>query len=118
MIGGRSLGGRVASIVADAAEVSGLVCVSYPFHPPRRDGPVRTAHLRNIETPTLIVQGERDPYGSREEVSGYDLSASIQVHWIPDGDHGLTPRKRSGVTGQENLESAAEAIADFVGGLS
>ena len=79
---------------------------------------MRTAHLRNIETPTLIVQGERDQYGSREEVSGYNLSPNIQVHWIPDGDHGLTPRKRSGVTEQENLESAAEAIAEFIGALS
>ena len=66
VIGGRSLGGRVASIVADAAEVSGLVCVSYPFHPQHRadamvsgTSTVRTAHLRgdHIETPTLIVQG-------------------------------------------------------------
>ena len=117
VIGGRSLGGRVASIVADAAEVSGLVCVSYPFHPPHRDGPVRTAHLRNIETPTLIVQGERDQYGSREEVSGYNLSPNIQVHWITDGDHGLTPRKRSGLTEQDNLEAAATAIADFIASL-
>lgn len=114
VIGGRSLGGRVASILTDAAEVAGLVCVSYPFHPPNRDSPVRTAHLRVMETPTLIVQGERDPYGTREEVAQYQLSPNIRLHWIPDGDHGLIPRKRSGLTEQDNLASAAAAIADFV----
>lgn len=114
VIGGRSLGGRVASILADAAEVAGLVCVSYPFHPPNRESPVRTAHLRVMETPTLIVQGERDPYGTREEVEQYQLSPNIRLHWIPDGDHGLIPRKRSGLTEQSNLASAAAAIADFV----
>lgn len=117
IIGGRSLGGRVASILADAAEVAALVCVSYPFHPPNRESPVRTAHLRAIETPTLIVQGERDPYGTREEVAQYQLSPKIDLHWIPDGDHGLIPRKRSGLTEQDNLANAAAAIADFVHSL-
>ena len=114
VIGGRSLGGRVASTLADAAETAGLVCVSYPFHPPRREGPVRTAHLRGIATPTLIVQGERDPYGTREEVSQYRLSPNIRIHWIADGDHSLAPRKRAGLTEQDNLVDAAEAIAEFV----
>ena len=59
----------------------------------------------------------RDQYGSREEVSGYNLSPNIQVHWITDGDHGLTPRKRSGLTEQDNLEAAATAIADFIASL-
>ena len=117
VIGGRSLGGRVASVLADAAEVAGLVCIGYPFHPPGREGPVRTAHLREIATPTLIVQGERDPYGTREEVSAYRLSPNIRIHWIADGDHGLTPRKRSGVTEAQNFAAAAEAIAAFVAGL-
>ena len=117
IIGGRSLGGRVASVLADAAEVAGLVCIGYPFHPPRREGPVRTAHLREIATPTLIVQGERDPYGTREEVAGYQLSPNVRLHWIADGDHGLTPRKRSGVSEQENFAAAADAIATFVRGL-
>lgn len=118
VIGGRSLGGRVASTLADAAEVAGLVCIGYPFHPPRRDGPVRTAHLREIATPTLIVQGERDPYGSRAEVSGYQLSQQIRVHWIADGDHGLAPLRRSGRTDRQNLEAAAGVIVDFVRGLA
>lgn len=117
IIGGRSLGGRVASILADAAEVAALVCVSYPFHPPNRESPVRTAHLRVIETPTLIVQGERDPYGTRQEVAQYQLSPKIGLHWIPDGDHGLIPRKRSGLTEADNLANAAAAIADFVHSL-
>ena len=117
IIGGRSLGGRVASVLADAAEVAGLVCIGYPFHPPRREGLVRTAHLREIATPTLIVQGERDPYGAREEVADYQLSPNLRLCWITDGDHGLTPRKRSGVSEQQNFAAAADAIAAFVKGL-
>ena len=117
VIGGRSLGGRVASILADAAEAAGLVCVGYPFHPPGREGPVRTAHFRMIETPTLIVQGERDPYGTREEVAAYQLSPNVRLHWIADGDHSLKPRKQSGATEAANFAAAADAIAEFVQGL-
>ena len=117
VIGGRSLGGRVASILADARRSRRPRLRLLPLPPPNRDSPVRTAHLRVMETPTLIVQGERDPYGAREEVAQYQLSPSIRLHWILDGDHGLIPRKRSGLTEQDNLVSAAAAIADFVHGL-
>ena len=78
---------------------------------------MRTAHLREIATPTLIVQGERDPYGTREEVAGYQLSPNVRLCWIADGDHGLSPRKRSGVSEQQNFAAAADAIAEFVTSL-
>lgn len=119
-IGGRSMGGRVASMVADelhaAGTVLGLVCLGYPFHPPGKPEQLRTAHLEHLATPALIVQGTRDEFGTRDEVSGYDLSPSIELVWLEDGDHGLRPRKAvSGFTYAQHLESMADAVAGFVG---
>lgn len=119
-IGGRSMGGRVASMVADelyeAGAVLGLVCLGYPFHPPGKLEQLRTAHLEHLKTPALIVQGTRDEFGTRDEVSGYALSPSIELVWLEDGDHGLRPRKAlSGFTYAQHLESMADAVAGFVG---
>ncbi len=113
-IGGRSMGGRIASYIADAVEPAGMVCISYPFHAPNDPASAITVHLQQLATPTLIVQGERDEYGARDEVERYALSPRIQLAWIPDGDHGLAPRKRSGHSEDGNRELAAQAIADFV----
>lgn len=114
VIGGKSLGGRIASMVADGLGVRGLVCLGYPFHPPGNPKQLRTAHLQTLETPALIVQGERDSFGNREEVQSYRLSAKIHVVWMPDGDHSLKPRKSSGRGQEQNLEDAAEAVAAFL----
>ena len=114
VIGGKSMGGRIASMVAEEAGVAGVVCLGYPFHPPGKPDRLRTAHLEAIGTPVLILQGERDTFGRREEVAGYALSQRIRVHWLPDGDHGLKPRKASGRTEAENLAEAAREAARFV----
>jgi predicted alpha/beta-hydrolase family hydrolase len=116
-IGGKSMGGRVASLIADELYgeriISGCVCLGYPFHPPKKPDNLRTAHLKGLACPTLIVQGERDPFGPRNEVEGYKLSRSITYHWATDGDHDLAPRKSSGATHDGNLEAAVDAIAAF-----
>ena len=113
-IGGKSMGGRIASLVADGAEVAGLVCLGYPFHPTGKPEQLRTEHLKTIKTPTLIVQGERDPFGNRQEVEGYKLSKHIRIHWLPDGDHSFKPRKSSGRTREQNWTEAVDAVAAFV----
>ena len=113
-IGGKSLGGRIASLVADSAGVRALVCLGYPFHPPGQPARLRTKHLADLTTPTLIVQGTRDPFGGREEVSGYALSPAIRVFWIEDGDHSFKPRARSGRTEMQNLEDAITEVARFL----
>ncbi len=117
VIGGKSMGGRMASLVADEAQVAGLVCLGYPFHPIGKPERLRTEHLEGIRTPTLIVQGERDTLGSREEVAGYELSKSIQIHWLGDGDHSFKPRKKSGGTLEGNWRDGIEAVVEFVRGL-
>ena len=117
VIGGKSMGGRIASMVADEVGVRGLVCLGYPFHPTGKPERLRTAHLAHLATPTLIVQGTRDPFGTREDVAGYTLAPSIRLHWLEDGDHSLKPRKASGHSEAAHLARAADAIADFVRGL-
>jgi len=115
VIGGKSLGGRIASMVADDSGVAGLVCLGYPFHPPRRPERLRTAHLAGLRTPALIVQGTRDPFGVPDEIASYDLSSSIRLHYLEDGDHSFKPRKKSGRTLEQNLAEAIDAVAAFVG---
>lgn len=114
-IGGKSMGGRMASLIADDnADVTGLLCLGYPFHPPKKPEKLRTEHLESLSTPTLIVQGTRDALGNREEVETYTLSSSIRMCWLEDGDHDLKPRVRSGFTHEQHLIAAADAIADFI----
>jgi predicted alpha/beta-hydrolase family hydrolase len=113
-IGGKSMGGRIASLVADESKVGGLVCLGYPFHPTGKPYQLRIEHLKTIRTPTLIVQGERDPFGTREEVAAYKLSKNVRVHWLADGDHSFTPRKSSGRTQDENWAEGVEEVAAFV----
>ena len=114
VIGGKSMGGRIASMVADEAGVRGLVCLGYPFHPPGRPEKLRTAHLADLMTPTLIVQGERDPFGTTDDVTTYELSRKISFVWLPDGDHSFKPRKKSGHTESRNLELAIKSVRAFV----
>jgi predicted alpha/beta-hydrolase family hydrolase len=117
IIGGKSMGGRIASLIADERDVLGLVCLGYPFHPPGKPDRLRIEHLKSIKTPTLILQGERDSLGNRDEVAGYELSNKVQVKWLPDGDHSFKPRKRSGRTQDENWRDAIQAIVQFVDAL-
>jgi len=114
LIGGKSLGGRMASLIADEREVAGLVCLGYPFHPPGKPDRLRTEHLQDLRTPTLICQGTRDIFGKPEEVAGYALAPCIRLAWIEDGDHSFEPRRKSGRTREQNLDQAAEAVVDFI----
>ena len=119
IIGGKSMGGRVASMIADdlfaAGRIAGLLCLGYPFHPIGKPEKLRTDHLQNLQTPTLICQGTRDQFGTREEVGTYDLSPAIQLSWFEDGDHDLKPRKRvSGFTHADHMKSMAAVVAAWV----
>lgn len=119
IIGGKSMGGRVASMVADelfaANRIAGLLCIGYPFHPPGRPQQLRTAHLIDLKTPTLICQGTRDEFGDRYEVGEYGISDEIEVFWLEDGDHDLKPRKAiSGFTTAGHLQSLSGKVSDWV----
>lgn len=122
VIGGKSMGGRVASMVADElyrdGRAAGLVCLGYPFHPPGKPDRLRTAHLETLETPALICQGTRDQLGTKTEIESYALSPRIEFFWLEGGDHDFKPAKGSGRTARDNLRAAADHIADWVGRLA
>lgn len=118
VIGGKSMGGRMASMIADEVGARGLVCLGYPFHPPGKPERTRTAHLEHLRTPALVVQGTRDTFGTPEDVAGYTLSPAIRLVWLEDGDHSFKPRKSSGRTEKQNLQEAVAAVAGFVRSLA
>nr|WP_285903164.1 alpha/beta family hydrolase [Alkalimarinus sediminis] len=118
VIGGKSMGGRMASLLADEVKPSGLICLGYPFHALGKPEKPRTEHLAEIATPTLILQGVRDPMGNQERVSEYSLSEMIELFWLQDGDHDLKPRVKSGVTHQDNMALASQRMVAFIKGLS
>ncbi len=117
-IGGKSMGGRVASLLAqeyfNRGQVAGLVCLGYPFHPRAKPDKLRTEHLLDLSCPALFVQGSRDPLGSVDEVAGYGLPESIRIEWLEDGDHDLRPRRASGFTREQHWQSAVDAVAAFL----
>ncbi|MGD9476723.1 alpha/beta family hydrolase [Shinella sp. G-2] len=115
VIGGKSMGGRVASMVAEdlhaEGRIAGLLCLGYPFHPPEKPKQLRTAHLMTLTVPTLICQGTRDPFGTKDEVPGYGLPERIRLLWLEDGDHDLKPRKSvSGFSAADHLATMAKTV--------
>jgi predicted alpha/beta-hydrolase family hydrolase len=117
-IGGKSMGGRVASLLIDELAVSdgvrGCLCLGYPFHPPGKPLQLRTEHMAALRTPTLILQGERDSFGRREEVEGYALSPQLQLGWIPSGDHSFKPTRSSGLSEAQNWATAVAMGDSFL----
>ena len=116
-IGGKSLGGRIASMLADDVSAKGVVMLGYPFHPIGKSEKIRTSHLETLRTPGLILQGERDPLGNRTDVTQYKLSPSINIRWLTDGDHSFKPRKKSGITEEHNRQTAIKEIISFVNSI-
>ncbi|MEN0107063.1 MAG: alpha/beta family hydrolase [Pseudomonas sp.] len=114
-IGGKSMGGRMASLLADDLGAAALVCLGYPFYAAGKPEKPRVAHLAELRTPTLIVQGERDALGNKEAVAGYALSAQIEVLWLAAADHDLKPLKASGFSHEQHLASTAERVGRFLG---
>jgi predicted alpha/beta-hydrolase family hydrolase len=103
-VGGKSMGGRMASMIADEVGARALVVFGYPFHPPGKPQQLRTAHLEDLRTPALILQGTRDMFGTRDDVSTYTLSPAIRVEWMEGGDHSLKGR----------VPAAIEAAAAYI----
>ncbi|WP_107851359.1 alpha/beta fold hydrolase [Oceanimonas marisflavi] len=113
-LAGKSMGGRMASLVADELAPAGLILLGFPFHPPGKPERFRGQHLATIKTPTLLLQGERDTFGNREAVADYDLADTVTTRWITDGDHGFKPRKASGATLERNLAQVVASMRNFI----
>ena len=114
-IGGKSMGGRIAThLAAQGLEsLSGVVCFGYPLHPPGKPQQLRVAHLPSITAPVLVVQGERDIFGTPLELRPHldAMKAEVHLHVIPKGDHSLSVRGRTPADTQAEL---AEIAARFM----
>ena len=110
IIGGKSLGGRVASMIVERSNALGWFALGYPFHPQRKPETLRVEHLLTSHKPGLIVQGTRDALGCYDEVLGYKLPAHIDLCWLSDVDHSFKPFKASNYSQNEAIERAAMDI--------
>lgn len=115
-VGGKSMGGRVASHLAAEIEFAGLVLLGYPFHPPGKPEKLRTEHLPRIRCRTLVCQGERDPFGNRPEIEAMTLPEDFEWCWLCQGNHDFKPPKSAGSSFEDNLQQAAEAVRKFMSG--
>ena len=111
-IGGKSMGGRIASQVAAAGAeaVAALVFLGYPLHPPGKPGELRAKHLTDIVAPMLFVQGSRDAFGTPGELQPIlaKLEAAAELHVVEGGDHSFKVPKRAGIS----QEAVYEAVLD------
>jgi predicted alpha/beta-hydrolase family hydrolase len=124
-IGGKSMGGRMASMLlaepesdAAPARVSGLVLLGYPLHPPGKPDQLRTAHLPALRVPVLLVQGTRDPFGTRAEVEPVfrALPTRVDFEFVDGGDHGFAVPRSRGLSETDVLESVCERVAGWLRG--
>ena len=120
VIGGKSMGGRVAAITSGAAldaRVTGVACLGYPFHGPGRPEEIRLTPLQNGLLPILVLQGERDEFGNRAEVETLDIGPRARFEWIEDGSHDFGPRGAAAATLKSNIQHACDALAGFALGF-
>jgi len=113
-IGGKSMGGRMATLLASEMKFPGVIVLGYPFHALGKPEKVRIDHFCQLKAPVLICQGDRDSMGSKSEISQYRLPASVGIEWFGDGDHDLKPRKSSGFNHESHLTHALETVSHFI----
>ena len=117
-IGGKSMGGRIASQVAalGVRDVAGLVLLGYPLHPPGKPEQLRVRHLPAIEAPMLLVQGSRDAFGTPEELRPFinTLKAPVELHVVEGGDHSLKVPKRAGLMQADVYKSVQDRIDQWL----
>ena len=119
-IGGKSMGGRMATLFAEQYDtqgaIAGVCCFGYPFFPPGKNkgNSERVQHLLTTITPTLIVQGIRDPFGKPDRIEPIQFSDAVELCWLEAGDHDFKPTVRSGIDHQQHIRSAAQAVNQFM----
>ncbi|WP_298940285.1 alpha/beta family hydrolase [uncultured Psychromonas sp.] len=120
VIGGKSMGGRMATLLAAESspeqlkQVKGIACLGYPFHPQGKPEKLRIEHLAAIKQPVAIIQGSRDKLGDQNEVISYSLPNTFQWCWLEDGDHDFKPRVKSGLTHQQHIQSSITYLAAYI----
>jgi predicted alpha/beta-hydrolase family hydrolase len=117
VLGGRSMGGRIASMVAaEGTPALGLVLLGYPLHPPGRPEKLRVEHFPHLAMPVLFVSGTRDAFGTPAELKRHakKVKGPVTFSWVESGDHSFKPLKASGITAAGALTAVAEAVVTFV----
>jgi len=120
-IGGKSMGGRIASHIASQGTpgLAGVFFLGYPLHPPGAPEKRRDAHLPAITEPLLFVQGTRDTFGTSSEIEA--LLPTLQratVHVVEDGDHSFKVRARSGQKPDQVLDGIMDVVASWMMSLT
>jgi uncharacterized protein len=120
VLGGRSMGGRICSMVAADTGALGLVLLGYPLHPPGKATQLRVEHFARLRMPTLFVSGTRDAFGTPAELQRHakKVKGPVSFHWVETGDHGFKPLKSSGLTVDAVLADVAGAVVEFVTGIA
>jgi predicted alpha/beta-hydrolase family hydrolase len=122
VVGGKSMGGRIATevVAADAAlKVAGVVLLGYPLHPPGRPQQRRDAHLRSLERPVLVVQGSRDAFGTPEELGPVldRMSPRPTLHVVESGDHSFKLARRDPAAQAAVYETIQQTVAGWIRAL-
>lgn len=118
VIGGKSMGGRIASQVAaaGAAELAGLVFLGYPLHPPGKPEQLRAEHLKNIRAPMLFMQGSRDAFGTSDEIREVikKLRLPATLYEVTGGDHSFKVPKSAPLSQDQVYEAAMDEIVTWL----
>lgn len=122
LLGGKSMGGRVAAMLGGGGSlpgrVKGICCFGYPFHPTGKpDADWRLSPLEEAKRPVLILQGDRDPFGTKPEIDDISLPSHVSLTYLEDGNHDFGPRGKSPATLDSNIQMAAKAVASFASTL-
>ena len=119
VLGGRSMGGRICSMVAAEDGAAGLALLGYPLHPPGKPEQLRVEHFAKLRMPVLFASGTRDSFGTPEELKrqAKKIKGKVAFHWVDTGDHGFKPLKSSGLTVDEALAGVADAVVSFITNL-
>lgn len=121
IVGGRSMGGRAASmLVADGFDADGLLLLAYPLHPPGKPEQLRDAHLPSIRMPVICFSGTRDPFCTRELMERVltTVTAPWEMRWIDGADHSFHVLKSSGTTDAEVMQEIGRSSRAWVDGLA
>lgn len=116
VIGGKSMGGRMASLLAaEDSGIDGVVCFGYPFHPPGKPDNWRIDHFPRIGCPMLVIQGTRDPFGKPDEVTERQSElGACQLVWLEGGNHDFQPLARQARTRPDLIKEAASQVRTFI----
>jgi uncharacterized protein len=120
VVGGRSMGGRIASqVVAAGAQVDALALFAYPLHPPGKPEQTRDSHFPRVTVPALFCSGTRDAFASPEELRSAESNiGGVTLHFLEGADHGFAVPQASGRTKDDVYAEAAQALIDWLGHIS